>query len=462
LKRNVDPDLAQEILAAMLVRGGDFAEVYWEHTVSQSLFLEEGRLERLTGGEDLGVGLRLVKGGRTYYAHTNSLERDALLQLADKLARGAEGASVQAEELLLREPPVRFGVRQPAEEVETGEKVELLRIINQTARQAPQVRQVTASYGNTLQEVLIANSLGFMAEDKRSRVRLVVNVIAEADGKIQTGYESAGGVGGFELVATGAEQLAQVARERAVRMLSAKPAPSGQMTVVMAGEAGGTMVHEACGHGLEADLVQKGLSVYAGKLGQQVASPLITVIDDATLPGRYGSYAFDDEGTFGQRTVLIENGILKSYMYDLDTALKENRESTGNGRRESYRSRPFPRMSNTFIASGETDPDEIIASTEHGLYVTKMGGGQVNTTNGDFVFEVTEGYLLEKGKIGPPVRGATLIGNGPQVLSQVDLVGSDSGFSLGVCGKNGQGVPVGDAQPTLRIPNLVMGGTEGV
>jgi TldD protein len=230
----------------------------------------------------------------------------------------------------------------------------------------------------------------------------------------------------------------------------------------MAGEAGGTMVHEACGHGLEADLVQKGLSVYAGKMGEKVASPLITVIDDATLPSRYGSYAFDDEGTPGKKTVLIEEGILKSYMYDLDTALKENRESTGNGRRESYRSRPIPRMSNTLIAPGQTDPEEIIASTRKGLYVTKMGGGQVNTTNGDFVFEVTEGYLLENGKVGAPVRGATLIGNGPQVLSQVDLVGRDIGFSLGVCGKNGQGVPVGDAQPTLRIPNLVVGGTEGV
>ena len=222
------------------------------------------------------------------------------------------------------------------------------------------------------------------------------------------------------------------------------------------------MVHEACGHGLEADLVQKGLSVYADKMGQRVASSLITVIDDATLPGRYGSFAFDDEGTPGQRTVLIENGILKSYMYNLNTARKENRESSGNGRRDSYRSRPIPRMSNTYIASGETDPEEIIAATENGLYVTKMGGGQVNTTNGDFVFEVTEGYLLQNGKIGAPVRGATLIGNGPQVLSEVDLVGQDNGFSLGVCGKNGQGVPVGDAQPTLRIPNLVVGGTEGV
>lgn len=462
MKREFDEARAQEILGALLSCGGDFAEVYWEHTISQSLFLEGERLERLSGGEDLGIGLRLVAGGRTFYAQTSDLERESLLELAKRLAQGAKGNPGQVEELLMREAPVRFGVRQSPLAVETSDKVQLLHTLNQEARKAPQVRQVTASFGNTQQEILVANSLGFIAQDQRTRVRLVVNVIAEADGKIQTGYESMGGVGGFELVATTAPQMAKNARERAQMMLAARPAPSGQMAVVMAGEAGGTMVHEACGHGLEADLVQKGLSVYAGKIGQQVASPLITVIDDATLPSRYGSFAFDDEGTPGQRTVLIENGILKSYMYDLHTARKENRESTGNGRRESYRNRPIPRMSNTFIASGETDPDEIIASTEKGLYVTKMGGGQVNTTNGDFVFEVTEGYLLENGKIGAPVRGATLIGNGPQVLSQVDLVGRDNGFSLGVCGKDGQGVPVGDAQPTLRIPSLVVGGTEGV
>ena len=462
MKRHFNEALAQELLGALLAQGGDFAEVYWEHTSSQSLFLEGEKLERLSGGEDLGLGLRLVVSDRTFYAHTSDLEPESLLELATRLARGAEGKPGQVEELLLREAPVRFGVRQPPSQVETGEKAQLLHILNQEARRAPQVRQVTASYGNVEQEILVANSLGFMAQDKRTRVRLVVNVIAEDQGKIQTGYESIGGVGGFELVATGAPQMAQSARERAVMMLSARSAPSGQMTVVMAGEAGGTMVHEACGHGLEADLVQKRLSVYADKMGQRVASSLITVIDDATLPGRYGSFAFDDEGTPGQRTVLIENGILKSYMYNLNTARKENRESTGNGRRDSYRSRPIPRMSNTYIASGETDPEEIIAATENGLYVTKMGGGQVNTTNGDFVFEVTEGYLLQNGKIGAPVRGATLIGNGPQVLSEVDLVGQDNGFSLGVCGKNGQGVPVGDAQPTLRIPNLVVGGTEGV
>lgn len=218
------------------------------------------------------------------------------------------------------------------------------------------------------------------------------------------------------------------------------------------------MIHEACGHGLEADLVQKQLSVYAGKIGQKVASELVTVIDDATLPNKYGSFSYDDEGNPSQRTVLIENGILKGYMYDYLTAKKEGKTSTGNGRRESYRDRPIPRMTNTFIAPGNSDPEEIIRSVEKGFYVKKMGGGQVNTTNGDFVFDVTEGYLIEKGQITEPVRGATLTGNGPEVLQMIDMVGNDQGFAIGTCGKDGQGVPVSDAQPTIRIPELTIGG----
>jgi TldD protein len=231
------------------------------------------------------------------------------------------------------------------------------------------------------------------------------------------------------------------------------------MPVVMSSEAGGTMVHEACGHGLEADLVQKGLSVYKNKLGQKVAADCVSVIDDATLADKYGSYYFDDEGSRGQRTVLIENGILKTYLYDWLSARKDGVASSGNGRRESYQHKPVVRMSNTLIAPGQDDPEEIISSTPHGLLVKKMGGGQVNTTNGDFVFDVQEGYLIQDGRIKHPVRGATLIGNGPWVLSNIDRVGHDLGFSLGVCGKDGQGVPVADAQPTIRIKELTVGGT---
>jgi len=264
---------------------------------------------------------------------------------------------------------------------------------------------------------------------------------------------------GFELFQDNPpNQIAETASRRALMMLGARRAPGGKMPVVLSSDAGGTMIHEASGHGLEADLAQTGMSVYSGRKGEQVASPLITVIDDPTLPLKRGSYGFDDEGVKAQRTTLVEKGILKGYLYDYLTAMKDGTTSTGNGRRESYHSRPLPRMSNTFIAPGQMDPEAILHATRSGLFVKKMGGGQVNTVNGDFVFEVTEGYLIEDGEIGEPVRGATLTGNGPDILKAIDMVGSDLGFGIGTCGKEGQGVPVADAQPTLRIPEIVVGG----
>jgi TldD protein len=312
-------------------------------------------------------------------------------------------------------------------------------------------------------KVQIANSEGELVEDELARVRLVVNAIAARRGQIQTGYEVAGGVSGWELLAkVSLEEMARKAAGRAVAMLSARSAPVGRMPVVMHSEAGGTMVHEACGHGLEADLVQKGLSVYRDKLGQQVAMAEVSVIDDATLVGKYGSFRWDDEGSPARRTVLIDKGILSGFLYDRLTASKDCTQSSGNGRRESYQEKPLPRMSNTFIAPGRDDPEEIIKHTAHGLLVKKMGGGQVNTTNGDFVFEVQEGYVIENGEIRYPIRGATLVGNGPRALMDIDRVGTDLGFGMGVCGKDGQGVAVGDAQPTIRIKELTVGGTFGV
>jgi TldD protein len=286
-----------------------------------------------------------------------------------------------------------------------------------------------------------------------------VNAVAAEGPVIQTGYDSAGGTRGLELFdGEKPADLGRQAARRALLMLKARRAPAGRMAVVLSGEAGGTMVHEACGHGLEADLAQKNLSVYSGKKGTQVASELVTVVDDGTLPGRFGSFRFDDEGNPAQKTVLIDKGILSGYMYDHITAARDGVEPTGNGRRQSFQHRPIPRMSTTYLAPGETPPEEIIRETKSGLLVRHMGGGQVNTTNGDFVFDVPEGYLIENGEATVPVRGATLTGNGPDVLKQIDMVGSDFGFSLGICGKDGQGVPVSDAQPTIRIPSLVVGG----
>jgi TldD protein len=322
------------------------------------------------------------------------------------------------------------------------------------------IQQVSVSYKDTTRKIMIANSTGELIEDEKVDSVFLVVIVA-SDGKvIQTGYEPIGGFSGFEFFdANPPEKVVKAACNRAIMMLSARPAPAGTMPVVLSSEAGGTMVHEAVGHGLEADLAINGFSVYKEHLGKQVASSLITVIDDATIPGKRGSFSFDDEGIPAQRTVLIDKGILKTYMYNRITAEKANTKSTGNGRRQSYKYRPVVRMTNTIIEPGVDDPSSIIKDTPSGLFVRKMGGGQVNTITGNFVFEVQEGYLIKNGQVSDPVRGATLTGSGPEVLKKIDRVGSDLGYAIGTCGKDSQGVPVGDAQPTLRIPELVVGGT---
>ncbi|HHW07753.1 MAG TPA: TldD/PmbA family protein [Clostridia bacterium] len=451
----------ETILATALGEGGDFAELFMERKTNTGISCEDNRIEKIISGIELGAGIRVIVGENTAYGYTNDLSLEGLLEVARVVAKAAKGAAGSVKiELKKAEPPVAFEVRQLPTGVSIDEKVRLVEAANEAARALDErVIQVAVAYGDVIQDVWIANSLGRYVEDRRIRTRFVVNVVAAENGLIQTGYEAIGGHVGFELFdEVSPVELAKKAAQRALLMLRAKPAPAGQMMVVMSGEAGGTMIHEACGHGLEADLVQKQLSVYRGKIGQKVASELVTVIDDATLPNKYGSFAFDDEGNPAQRTVLIENGILKGYMYDYLTAKKEGKTSTGNGRRESFRDRPIVRMTNTFIAPGNSDPEEIIRSVQKGFYVKKMGGGQVNTTNGDFVFDVTEGYLIENGKITEPVRGATLTGNGPRVLQMIDMVGNDHGFAIGTCGKDGQGVPVSDAQPTIRIPQLTIGG----
>lgn len=459
----IDPRDLGSVLEEALKRGGDFAEAFVEHRRVQALICEADRLERAATGLDQGAGIRVVQGETSAYAFTNDLSAQGLKAAADVVAAAAAAGHSGVVELPLAARQASFApeIRRLPEDVPLEEKAGVVERANRAARSADgQVRQVTVNYRELDQEVTIANSLGFVAEDRRIRTVLALNAVAAKDGVIQTGYESVGGLAGPDLVDGDVpERLAGKAGKRAARMLSARPAPSGRMPVVMAAEAGGTMVHEACGHGLEADLAQKGLSVYANRHGEKVASDLVTVVDDGTLPQRYGSERFDDEGVPVRKRVLIERGILKDYMHSLITARKEGVEPNGCGRRESYRHVPIPRMSNTMIAPGSDDPGRIVADTRRGLYVTKMGGGQVNTANGDFVFEVAEGFLIENGQVGAAVRGATLTGNGPQALGIVDRVGSDLGFTIGTCGKDGQGVAVSDAQPTLRIPELIVGGT---
>jgi len=461
--------IPEEILVGVirraLSRGGDYADVFVEYRDGLSIHLEDDRIEKISTGNDSGVGVRVINGGRTAYAYTNDLSKASLFEAAEAVSKAInerEGADIDID-LTRKMPVVTFDIRYRPSDVAIQQKVHLINNANKVARGiGSMIKQSSISYRETMQRICIASSDGKIAEDNRIYTLAVVQVVASDGNIIQTGYESIGGLVGFEIFDNHLlEDVASKVAKRAIMMLTARRAPGGRMPVVISSEAGGTMIHEAIGHGLEADLVQQGLSVYAGLIGAEVASPLVTIVDDSTLPNKRGSFSFDDEGVDSQRTVLVEKGILKGYMYDRLTAMRDGVSSTGNGRRESYRHKPIPRMTNTFIASGSDNPEDIIRSVDRGLFVKKMGGGQVNTVTGEFVFEVTEGYLIEGRMIAEPVRGATLVGNGPDVLKSIDMVGKDTGFSIGTCGKDTQGVPVSDGMPTLRLPEMVVGGSVG-
>jgi TldD protein len=460
----LDTELQLELIKKALSNGGEYADLFVEHRRQTSLVLEDGKLEKIITGSDTGAGIRLIWNGRTSYAFSNDLTKEALMRAASEVSRAAAGGHAGSViDLTVRKPGVTFDVKLCPADVPIEKKIAIVRAANSASREFDgRIKQVTAIYRDSVQNVCMASSAGFAAEDERIYTSAIIQVVAAHNNVIQTGYEPMGGFMGFELFEKNdIRELGRRAAARAVMMLTARKAPGGRMPVVISSSAGGTMIHEAIGHGLEADLAQQGLSVFSGKKGGRVASALVTVIDDSTLSQGRGSFRFDDEGTPSQRTVLVEKGVLINYMYDTLTAMKDKARSTANGRRESYRYRPIPRMTNTFIAAGETPPGEIVASLERGLFVQKMGGGQVNTVTGDFVFDVQEGYLIEKGLRGEPVRGATLTGNGPQILESIDMVGSDLGFSIGTCGKDSQGVPVSDAMPTVRVPEMVVGGTCG-
>lgn len=452
------------ILKQALSRGGQFADLFMEKRFSTRIVCEDNKIEQVVGGIDAGAGLRLVNDFKTAYAYTNEPTLSKLRDLARNLSNTVPNATNPAVFADTVKNSKKFFVsgKDRIEQIGIPEKVRFVHLANQTARAMDKrIVQVMVVYGDYLQEVTIINSDGGYYCDQRVGTMFATLVVAGADGLIQTGYEAVGGSVGLGLFNEGlVEEVAQKAVNRAILMLEAKDAPAGKMPVVFSSEAGGTMIHEAVGHGLEADLTQNNLSVYAGCLGKTVASAKVSVVDDTTLTRKRGTFRFDDEGTPAQRTVLVDKGILVGYLYDRITAMKENKTSTGNGRRESYHHCPIVRMTNTLIEPGQADPQSIIGSVNKGLLVKKMGGGQVNTVNGDFVFEVSEGYLIEKGEAIYPVRGATLIGSGPEVMKNIEAVGSDLGFAVGTCGKDGQGVPVSDAQPTLLIKEMTVGGTE--
>jgi TldD protein len=458
----IPDELLKKIIKKALSNGGDYADVFIEHQRPLSIMLEDDKIEKLSSGIDAGVGIRVIFGDKSAYAYSNDFSEDSLLSLAET-ASSAVKEKRQGEstfDLTRIKPVVDFRIKYNPADIEMKKKIALVENANRTAKAvSSSIKQVSVIYRDSVQNICIATSDGTIAEEERIHTLALIQVVAAEGDILQTGYEPVGGLTGFELFEENPfEEIAERAAKKAVALLKAKKAPGGRMPVVISSKAGGTMIHEAIGHGLEADLVQQGLSVYSEKIGQKIASSMVTIIDDSTISGKRGSYKFDDEGINSQKTVLVENGILKGYMHSRLTAMKEGGRSTGNGRRQSYKYRPIPRMSNTLISPGTGDPDEILRSVDKGFFVKKMGGGQVNTATGEFVFEVSEGYLIEKGKVGDPLRGATLIGNGPEILNSIDMVGNDLGFAIGTCGKDAQGVPVSDAMPTVRIPEMVVGG----
>jgi TldD protein len=411
----------------------------------------------------------VIKGETTGFAHTSDLSEAGLASAARAAAEAASRGDGERRTVALTSTARQLvnSVERAPEELPKWAKVELLTRIDEAARSAgPEIVQVSAGYADSRKRVLVANSDGLLADDDITRVLARISVVANGDTGMQTGFQSMGHTIGWEVFDptfdkyVDVEELARDAARQALVKLKARPAPSGAMPVVIRNGTGGVLFHEACGHGLEADHIQKGASVYAGKVGELVASPLVTLVDDGTLAGEWGTLAIDDEGHPTQRNVLIEDGVLTDYMWDYLRSRKEGRPPSGNGRRQSYMHLPMVRMTNTFVLGGNDDPDDIIASTDHGVYVAELGGGSVNTANGDFVFGMREAYLIEDGRVTEPLREGNLIGNGPQVLRDIDLLGND--FKMGnpgTCGKDGQGVPVGDGQPTLRVKSLTIGGT---
>lgn len=459
----IEESLVATTLDAALRTGGDFAEVFVEDKRSSSGRLDDGRIEELGSGRSRGAGIRVVAGDTTGFAHTADLSEAGLLAAASAAAAAARGGGggVRTVDLHRAETSPRPVTSRP-EEVAKATKVELLRRADEVARSSGDaIRQVSASYGDSRRRILVANSDGLLAGDDQTRTMFVVGVVASGDTGMQTGRRSVGHTMGFELFDRyQVEDLAREAAEQALTKLQARPAPSGALPVVIGPGGGGVLFHEACGHGLEADHIQKNVSVFAGRIGEQVASPLVTIVDDGTMADEWGTFAIDDEGTPSQRNVLIDGGVLTDYLWDQLRARKEGRPLSGNGRRQSYQHLPMVRMTNTYLTNGDSDPDDIVADTPNGIYVAHLGGGQVNTATGDFVFGMTEAYLIEGGRITEPLREGNLIGNGPKVLELIDAVGND--FAMGppgTCGKDGQGVPVGDGVPTLRVAELTVGGT---
>jgi TldD protein len=460
----LEKNVIENVLYAALSKGGDFAEIFVEDKYNSSIKLVGGLIENNISGRDYGVGIRIFDKLNCIYAFTNDSTEENLIKVAKEAASALQGTAVDLRLNYIKSNVSNYNpIKIMPSTVQKKEKIDLMKRGYEAAKNYDSViSQAMVSYLDEEQNVLIANTDGLIAEDKRVRTRFIVSSVASKDGEMQEGYYGPGASMGFEFFdKVNVEEIGREASRIAKTMVHAEHCPSGVMPVIMDNEFGGVLFHEACGHALEAAFVSKGTSVFANKLEQLVASPLLTAIDDGTMINEWGTTNIDDEGTPTQKNILIENGILKSYLIDNLNGRRMNMDSTGSGRRQSYKFAPTSRMNNTYIAAGNSSLEEIISNTEKGLYAKKLGGGSVNPATGDFNFAVMEGYLIQNGKILKPVRGATLIGNGIKVLELIDMVGNDLSLGQGMCGADSGSIPAGLGQPPLRIKSITVGGRRG-
>jgi len=458
----------QSYLDAALERGGDYADIYFERKINYSIVLEEQIIKTATKAVNVGVGIRVLSGEKTGYAYSDDLDQKHILKAARTAAfiasSASEGGRIGIEAHSVNENSL-YSIQLLSTDIGIQQKIALLKEADQAARAFdPRISQVQASYVDETKHILIVSSSGRCVWDVQPLVRINVSCIAEENGKRQSGYQGGGGRRSLDIFTDdlSAGAIARESARQAVLQLNAIDAPAGPMEVVLGNGWPGILLHEAIGHGLEADFNRKQTSAFSGLIGQTVASELCTVVDDGTIPFRRGSLNIDDEGNPTRRTVLIEKGVLQGYLQDHLSSRLMNAPVTGNGRRQGYDNIPIPRMTNTFMMAGESAPEDIIRSVKRGLYAVHFGGGQVDITSGKFVFSASEAYLIEDGRITAPVKGATLIGDGPTVLREVTMVGSDLKLDqgVGICGKEGQTVPVSVGLPTIKIREMTVGGTE--
>ena len=456
--------IVENILTAALESGGDFAEVFVEDRLVNTIDTVDSIVENSLSGRDFGVGIRIFSGFNSVYGFTNDSSEENLIRVAREIGKAFKTGidNLKLNFLKSNIQNINKIVKMP-NSINKSKKVDLLKRVNKASKGFdPIINQVSGCYFDEEQRILIANSEGLFKEDLRVRTRLFAQAYASYNNEIQMGYDAPGASRGFEFYdGLDIEGVGREASRIAKTMVFAKECPSGKMPVIIHNAFGGVLFHEACGHGLEATSVAKGNSVFSNKVGQKIASKLVTAIDDGRIANEWGSLNIDDEGEETRKNILIEDGILKSYLVDKLNSRKMNHAITGSGRRQSYKFAPTSRMNNTYIDNGDSSFEEIVESTEDGLFAKKLGGGSVNPTTGEFNFSVMEGYMVRDGKIEEPVRGATLVGTGIEVLEKIDMVGNNLSFGQGMCGSESGAVPVNVGQPTIRVENITVGGKGG-